>query len=111
MTNKNLKITVKEIVCRNIQEGTEISLIIKRVKNKLPHSKVNAGQIKFYVNYLFIKGIIDIEQKRQYVGKVGRPSVVEKKIKKIKKKPGRPEVVIKKIKKKVTISDRLKPTG
>jgi len=94
MSNKSPTITVKEIVCKGIQEGDEIPTIIKRVKNRIPHSRVNEGQIKFYVNYLFINEIIDMEQKAQYVG--GR---------------GRPKVIIQKIKKKITVADKLKSLG
>ncbi len=69
-------ITVKEIICENIQRGVEIPTIIKRVKKKLPLSKVNAGQVKFYANYLFNLEIISLEQKAKYVGKRGRPKVI-----------------------------------
>ena len=94
MSNKGQPITVKEIVCENIQKGIEVPTIVKRVKNRIPDSRINAAQIKFYVNYLFKHGIIDTEQKAQYVGKRGRP-----------------EVIIKKIEKRITITDKLKSIG
>ncbi len=94
MSNENQLFTVKEIVCVNIQKGIEVPAIIKRVKSKLPQSKINAAQVKFYVNFLFKNGIIDMEQKSQYVGKRGRP-----------------EIIIKKIERKTTISEKLKSTG
>ncbi len=94
MNNENQTITVKEIVCTNIQEGVEIPTIIKRVKKKIPKSQVNAAQIKFYVNFLFRNEIIDLEQKTQYVGKRGRP-----------------QVIIHKIEKRATVSDRLNSLG
>ena len=80
MSTKKAPVTVKAIICRGIQEELEISAIVKRVRAKIPESRVNKGQINVYVNFLFKQGIIDAEHKAKYVGKRGRPEVIIEKL-------------------------------